>query len=81
MLLDIIYDILKGYLALVIIWAATLVTVLIILLKRKDVSMPEKVFWAVIIFIAPVIGLIFYLIFGLRGKKKLLPKTEKPPST
>ena len=76
MLADIIYNILKGYLALVIIWAVTLVTVLIILLKRKDVSMPEKIFWAVIIFIAPVIGLIFYLIFGLPGKKKLLEKTD-----
>jgi len=82
MLADIFYNILKGYLALVIIWAVTLVTVLIILLKRKDVSMPEKIFWAVIIFIAPVIGLIFYLIFGLRGRQKLLPKTEKnPPSS
>jgi hypothetical protein len=82
MLLDIVYDILKGYLVLVIIWLVTLIIILITLMNRKDIPLPAKIFWAVIIFIAPVIGLIFYLIFGLRRKQKLLPKTEKnSPST
>jgi hypothetical protein len=81
MYLDILSGILQGYLALVIIWLITLVIVLIVLFRRKDTSPVYKLFWAVVIFIAPVIGLIFYLIFGLRKRQKLLPKTEKHPST
>jgi hypothetical protein len=77
MYLDILSDVLRGYLVLVIIWLITLIMVLVILLKRKDTDPVHKLFWAVIIFIAPVIGLIFYLIFGLRKRQKLLPKTEK----
>ena len=34
--------------------------------------LPVKIFWAVIIFIAPVIGLISYLVIGLQKRKKLL---------
>lgn len=76
MLLDLIYDILKGYLAIVAIWLATLVIVLITLFKRKDLMFPTKIFWTFIIFIAPVIGLIIYFVYGLKGKKKVLTSTE-----
>ena len=76
MLLDIISALLKGYLAVILIWLITLIIVIITLVKRKDMFLPVKIVWGIILFIAPVIGLIFYLIFGLRGKKKLLPKTR-----
>jgi hypothetical protein len=44
---------------------------LVTLFKRKETVLPVKIFWAAIIFIAPVIGLIFYLIYGLPKRKKL----------
>lgn len=72
MLLDFFSALLSGYLILVGLWLITLVIVLITLFKRKDILMPVKILWAVIIFIAPVIGLIFYLLKGLPKKKKLL---------
>ncbi|MDB5198260.1 MAG: hypothetical protein JWO92_223 [Chitinophagaceae bacterium] len=72
MLLDFFSALLKGYLILVAIWLVTIIIVAITLFKRKDIALPVKILWAVIIFIAPVIGLIFYLIIGLPKRKKLL---------
>jgi len=77
MLLDFFSTLISGYLALVIIWLVTLLIVLVTLFKRRDILLPVKLFWAVIIFVAPLIGLIFYLIFGLPKRKKLLSNTEK----
>jgi hypothetical protein len=76
MLLDLLNDILKGYLVLVILWLITLVVVLVTLFRRKDIIGPVKYFWAAIIFFAPVVGLVFYLLFGLKGRKRVLPETE-----
>jgi hypothetical protein len=72
MLLDFFTALLKGYLALVIIWVVTIIIVLVTLFRRKDILLPVKIFWAVIIFIAPVLGLLFYLVLGLPKRKKLL---------
>ncbi|MDB5222257.1 MAG: hypothetical protein JWN83_924 [Chitinophagaceae bacterium] len=72
MLLDFFSVLLKGYLILVAIWLVTIIIVAITLFKRKDIPLPVKILWAAIIFIAPVIGLIFYLILGLPKRKKLL---------
>jgi hypothetical protein len=77
MLLDFFSTLISGYLALVIIWLVTLLIVLVTLFKRRDILLRVKLFWAVIIFVAPLIGLIFYLIFGLPKRKKLLSNTEK----
>jgi ABC-type transport system involved in multi-copper enzyme maturation permease subunit len=72
MLLDFFSALLSGYLILAGIWFITIIIVLVTLFKRKDILLPVKVFWAVIIFIAPVIGLILYLVLGLPKRKKLL---------
>lgn len=77
MMLDFFSALISGYLILVAIWLLTLIIVLAILFKRKDTALPEKIFWAFIIFIAPVIGLIFYLILGLKKKKKLIEVNKK----
>ena len=71
-MLDFFTSLLSGYLIVVAIWFITLIIVLVRLFTRKDTSLPEKIIWGVIIFIAPVIGLIFYLIIGLPKGKKLL---------
>jgi hypothetical protein len=72
MLLDFFSALLSGYLILVGLWLITVIIVLVTLFKRKDIARTLKIFWAAIIFIAPVIGLIFYLLIGLPKRKKLL---------
>jgi len=72
MLLDFFTVLVSGSLILVGIWIITIVIVFITLFKRTDITLTAKFFWAFIIFIAPVIGLIVYLFFGLSRRKKLL---------
>jgi hypothetical protein len=76
MYIDFFSTLLKGYLVLVIIWLVTLIIILVTLFKRTDIGLPVKFFWGIVIFIAPLIGLIFYLIFGLPRRKKVLEKTD-----
>lgn len=77
MFLDFISDVVKGYLAVVVIWFITLIIVMVTLFKRADIGITKKIFWGLLIFIAPVLGLILYLIYGLKGTKKVFPSTEK----
>ena len=77
MLLDFFSALASGYLILVGLWLITIIIVLVTLFKRKDILLPVKIFWAVVIFIAPVIGLVLYLIKGLPKRKKLLD-IDKP---
>lgn len=72
MLLDFFSALLSGYLILIGLWLITIIIVLIKLFKRKDIAQPVKIFWTAVIFIAPVIGLILYLMIGLPKRKKLL---------
>ena len=76
MFLDFFTSLVSGYLILVALWLITLVIVLVNLFNRKDILFPVKIFWGVIIFIAPVLGLICYLFLGLPKRKKLLDKTK-----
>jgi hypothetical protein len=72
MLLDFFSALVSGYLILVGLWLITLIIVLVTLFKRQDIVLPTKIIWAAVIFVAPVIGLIFYLLLGLPKRKKLL---------
>ena len=71
-MLDFFSALISGYLILVGLWLLTIIIVFVTLFKRNDIPMPVKIFWALIIFVAPVIGLILYLIVGLQKRKKLL---------
>ena len=71
-MLDFFSALLSGYLILVGLWLLTLIIVFVTLFNRKDIAMPVKIFWAIIIFVAPVIGLIIYLLIGLQRRKKML---------
>ena len=72
MMLDFFSALLSGYLIIIAIWIITIIIVLITLFKRNDILFPVKIFWGAIIFIAPLLGLIIYLIAGLPKRKKLL---------
>ena len=76
-MLDFFSALVGGYLILLSLWLLTIIIVFVTLFKRKDIPMPVKIFWAIIIFVAPVIGLIVYLIFGLQKRKKLLNVEEE----
>lgn len=71
-MLDFFSALVSGYFILVALWLLTIIIVFVTLFKRKDIPVPLKIFWAIIIFVAPVIGLIVYLIVGLQKRKKLL---------
>jgi len=45
-------------------WLVILVTSINGLVKRKDISLPLKIFWGVVISLAPVLGLIVYVLIG-----------------
>lgn len=51
-------------LVLVIVWIGIIIYAFINLFKREDISMLAKVFWAIVIFSAPVLGLILYFILS-----------------
>jgi len=51
-------------LILCLFWLVILVTSIIGLVKRKDTSLPVKIFWGVVISVAPVLGLIVYVLIG-----------------
>lgn len=62
---------LNTFLILIILWFIILVIAIISLAKRKDMLMPVKIFWSAVLFIAPVVGLIFYLLYGTRRNRGL----------
>ena len=49
---------------LVFLWLVMLVTSINGLVKRKDISLPVKLFWGCVISLAPVVGLILYVALG-----------------
>ncbi|HEY8687949.1 MAG TPA: hypothetical protein VIM07_01845 [Chitinophagaceae bacterium] len=69
MLLDFFSTLLDSYFILVGLWLIVLIIVFVTLFNRKDIFLPVKIFWACIIFVAPVIGLIIYLAVELRKRK------------
>ncbi len=56
---------------LILIWLIVLATSILGLVKRKDISLPVKIFWALVISVAPVIGLIIYVLVGRRSRPGL----------
>jgi hypothetical protein len=58
----------NAFFILVMIWFVILIISLFTLSRRRDISIPVKIFWSAVIFFAPVAGLIFYLIYGYRKK-------------
>jgi len=63
--------IVNAFFIIIVTWFIVLVISVFTLSRRRDISIPAKIFWSAIIFLAPVVGLIFYLIYGYR---KRMPK-------
>jgi hypothetical protein len=68
MLIDISSVLLNIIVAIALVWLVVLIIAIVTLSRRRDMATPVKIFWAAIIFFAPVAGLILYLVFGFRRK-------------
>jgi len=53
---------------LALVWLIVLIIAIVTLSRRQDMATPVKIFWAAVIFFAPVAGLILYFVFGFRKK-------------
>lgn len=47
-------------------WFIILIIAIVTISRRRDMAVPVKIFWAAVIFFAPVVGLILYFVFGFR---------------
>jgi len=54
----------------VVIWLVILIIALFTLSRRKDMLFPIKIFWALVMFFAPVLGVIFYIVFGSKTSNR-----------
>lgn len=52
------------------IWLLILIVALFTLSRRKDMFTFIKIFWALVIFFAPVLGLIFYIMFSSKTSNR-----------
>ncbi|TKK67747.1 hypothetical protein FC093_13435 [Ilyomonas limi] len=68
MLIDISSVLLNIIVAIALLWLVVLFIAIVTLSRRRDMATPVKIFWAAIIFFAPVAGLILYFVFGFRKK-------------
>lgn len=70
MLLDISSVLLYTILALVLAWLIILIIAIVTISKRRDMAVAVKIFWAAVIFFAPVVGLVLYFVFGFPTKDR-----------
>ena len=63
---------LKIVLIAILVWLVALIAAIVTLSKRHDVPVPVKVFWAAVIFFAPLVGLILYLAFSFKKNDRTI---------
>ena len=51
-----------------IVWIVVLFTSIKGLISRNDISFGAKLFWAIVISVAPIVGLIIYVIVGRKAR-------------
>lgn len=62
--MDTASDIFWVLLILGAIWLIVLIAVFINIIRRREMSLAGKVFWIIVIFSFPLLGLIIYLLIG-----------------
>ena len=58
------------FVILFLVWLVVLIIAVYTLFRRRDILLPVKAFWAAVLFFAPVVGLIFYLIYGAKKNNR-----------
>jgi hypothetical protein len=61
-----------------VIWILLVFAALRSLLKRRDMIMPAKLFWGLVIFCAPVVGLFFYFFMTSKRRNSIYAKNNPP---
>lgn len=69
--MDDLSDILLIYLIVVLIWLVVASFTLISIMKRKDMAFILKIFWSAVIVLAPVLGLVAYLVYNYNRENKI----------
>jgi hypothetical protein len=59
------------YLLVILIWLVVAIFALISIVKRTDITMPMKIFWCIVIVMAPVLGLVIYLVYNHHQEKRV----------
>jgi hypothetical protein len=54
----------------VFLWLIILIVSIASLFKRKDMAMPMRIIWLIVILMFPVVGLIVYLVIGGRSRNR-----------
>lgn len=70
-MMDELSNLLIIYLLIVLIWLVVAVFALISIVKRQDMRMPLKIFWCTVIVIAPIVGLVIYLVYSYSKEKRV----------
>ena len=68
MLIALLDVFMTSILVALLVWLLVLIIALVTLSRRQDIATPVKIFWAAVIFFAPLIGLILYFVFGFKRK-------------
>ena len=68
MLIALLDVFMTSILVALLVWLLVLIVALVTLSRRQDIATPVKIFWAAVIFFAPLIGLILYFVFGFKRK-------------
>lgn len=55
-------------LILIILWLAAIIYTIREIFQRKDMEQNTRLLWTILIVVAPVLGLIFYYVFGNENK-------------
>ena len=69
--MDDLSNVLFIYLLVVLIWLIVAVVALMSIIKRKDMAILLKIFWCAIIVLAPVVGLVIYLVYKYNEEKRV----------
>ncbi|RFM27761.1 hypothetical protein [Deminuibacter soli] len=69
MLADLSNTLMNIFLVLGLVWLVVLIAAIVSLYRRTDMLMPVKLFWAIILLVAPVIGLLFYVVVTTKKRR------------
>ena len=75
--MDFFSTLLGVYAAMAAIWLLILIISLILIHRRKDMHKAEKLFWTVVIVMAPILGLICFFIWGKKKRPQSVDLVER----
>ena len=75
--MDFFSTVIGVYAAIAAVWFLILIVSLIVIYRRKDMHKAEKLFWTVVIVMAPILGLICFFIWGKKKRPHSVDLAER----